>query len=121
MTSQQYQRASSWKEASALVSESSGHHLQAGGIDNMDLMKEGLLEPKRLISLLRIPVKERIQVRRGKPIVLSALTTLSELGDHAGLMSVVPALSEAAGTAATPNIRNGATLGGNICQEFLKL
>jgi len=107
-------RASSLPEAAREAARPSTA-LKAGGVDLLDRMKEGLDRPKRVVSISHIPGLNRIAI--GPPARIGALTTLAEISSHAGLRRVYPALSEAAGEAATPQIRNMATLGGNLCQR----
>jgi xanthine dehydrogenase YagS FAD-binding subunit len=113
-----YQRAQTWAEASKLLRDGEGKlRAQSAGIDNLDLLKEGIIEPEGIVSLLRIRSGKVISVKRNKAIQISSLATLSEIADHPELRQAVPALTKAAGKAATPNIRNAATLGGNLCQQ----
>lgn len=92
-----------------------GSILKAGGVDLLDLMKEGLETPDRVVSIAHIPGLDTIAL--GPPARIGALATLSKLDRHADLRRIYPALADAAGGAATPQIRNMATLGGNIAQR----
>lgn len=89
----------------------------AGGIDNVDLLKEGLIEPDELVSIRRIQALSGISVSRDKSCNIGALTTLSEISEHPWIQKNAAALASAAGQAATPNIRNVATVGGNLLQQ----
>jgi xanthine dehydrogenase YagS FAD-binding subunit len=89
--------------------------LKAGGVDLLDRMKEGLDSPKTLVSLSRVPGLDAIET--GPPATVGALATLAKLAAHPGLRKHYPALADAAAGAATPQIRNMATLGGNLCQR----
>jgi len=89
--------------------------LKAGGVDLLDRMKEGLDSPKTVVSLSRVPGLDGIDA--GPPATIGALATLAKLAAHPGLLKHYPALAEAAAGAATPQIRNMATLGGNLCQR----
>ncbi len=92
-----------------------GSVLKAGGVDLLDRMKEGLDSPKTVVSLSRIAGHDRIEA--GPPARIGALATLAKLAGDADLRRSFPALSEAAAGAATIQIRNMATLGGNLCQR----
>ncbi|MDQ2978960.1 MAG: xanthine dehydrogenase family protein subunit M [Acidobacteriota bacterium] len=92
-----------------------GSLLKAGGVDVLDRMKEGLDSPERLVSISRVPGLDRIEA--GPPARIGALATLSRIESHPVLRRWYPALVDAAGGAATPQIRNMATLGGNIAQR----
>ena len=89
--------------------------LKAGGVDLLDRMKEGLDTPMRVVSIAGVPGHDRIEL--GPPARLGALATLAKIAASADLRRVYPALADAAEGAATPQIRNMATLGGNICQR----
>ena len=89
--------------------------LKAGGVDVLDRLKEGLDSPARIISISHIPGHDGIAV--GSPTRIGALATLSKIASDGALQKTYPALAHAAGEAATPQIRNMATLGGNLCQR----
>ena len=89
--------------------------LKAGGVDLLDRMKEGLDSPKTVVSISRLQGHDGIET--GPPARVGALATLAKIATHPGLLKHYPALCEAAGGAATPQIRNMATLGGNLCQR----
>lgn len=92
-----------------------GSLLKAGGVDVLDRLKEGLDHPDRIVSIAGIPGHEGIEA--GPPARIGALATLARIESHADLKRLYPALTAAAGGAATPQIRNMATLGGNLCQR----
>lgn len=89
--------------------------LKAGGVDLLDRMKEGLDSPKTVVSIAGIAGHDGIET--GPPGRVGALATLATIADHPGLRKIYPALAEAAGGAATPQIRHMATLGGNLAQR----
>ncbi len=89
--------------------------IKAGGVDLVDRMKEGLDSPDRVVSIAGIPGLDRIEA--GPPASIGALATLAAIASHEALKKSYPALSAAASEAATPQIRNMATLGGNLCQR----
>jgi len=89
--------------------------LKAGGVDLLDRMKEGIDSPKTVVSIIEIPGHDRIEA--GPPAKIGALATLARIAGDPGLQKTYPALAAAAGGAATPQIRNMATLGGNLCQR----
>lgn len=94
--------------------------LKAGGLDLLDLMKEGLLEPDQLVNLrtVRDESLRRIDApAAGARGSIGALCTLSEIASHAALRSAAPLLAKAVEFAATPQVRNVATAGGNLLQR----
>jgi xanthine dehydrogenase YagS FAD-binding subunit len=90
---------------------------KAGGIDLLDLMKEGIVKPARLVNLRTVPGLDRIALDEKQGLELGALVTLARIAEHAGIRRGYGALSEAAGHAATPQVRNAATIGGNLLQR----
>lgn len=86
---------------------------KAGGIDVLDHLKEGLLTPNALIHLGLPNTIERSQ----ETITIGAGVTLAQLAAHPLILAGVPALAAAAKSAATPAVRNVATVGGNLLQR----
>jgi xanthine dehydrogenase YagS FAD-binding subunit len=111
--------ATSAAHAATLLATSNTESLviaKAGGIDLLDLMKEGLVKPARVVNLRRIESLSGIS-REGEGVRIGALTTLAEIARNPMLLQSYGALSEAAAHAATPQVRNAATLGGNLLQR----
>ena len=88
----------------------------AGGTDLLALMKDDILAPKRLINIKDIKDLRGVS-SDPDGIRVGALTTLGDLADHEIVKKNYPALAEALSEAASPQIRNLATLGGNLCQR----
>ncbi|MEW6745523.1 MAG: FAD binding domain-containing protein [Planctomycetota bacterium] len=113
----EYVHAASLGEASELLGDKSRRvRAKAGGIDLLDLMKEGLERPDRLVHLRRIPDLGRVQ-ETAQGVRLGALLTLAELAANETVRRLYPGLANAAAEAATPQIRNVATVAGNLCQR----
>src|SRR3954453_16420758 len=93
-----------------------GTEILAGGTDLLALMKADVVHPKRLVNIKGIPDLNGIRASCGG-LRIGALTTLGDLADNAEVMHRYPALAEAVNEAASPQIRNMATLGGNLCQR----
>ncbi|HLN59293.1 MAG TPA: FAD binding domain-containing protein [Thermoanaerobaculia bacterium] len=89
--------------------------LKAGGVDLLDRLKEGFDSPQRVVSIAHMPGLDEISA--GPPAKIGALATLARISSSADLKRIYPALADAAEGAATPQIRNMATLGGNLCQR----
>ena len=100
----------------ALGQLSDGAMVKAGGIDLLDLMKEGIVTPPKLVNIRNIDALRGINVT-AEGLHLGALSTLSEIAAHPEIQRTYTALADAAGHAATPQVRNMATLGGNITQR----
>ncbi len=111
--------AKSLEQAGQLLGESTPQKpvmLKAGGMDLLDLMKEGILAPSRLVNLKTVPGLDQVEQADGK-INIGALVTLDQLDKNSTIREKLPALSQACGHAATPQVRNAATIGGNLCQK----
>lgn len=91
--------------------------LKAGGIDLLDLMKEGLSKPEKLVSIQNIQGLDVIEYNEKKGLRLGSNVTLSEISSNAQIKAYYFALHQSASQAATPQIRNMATLGGNLAQR----
>jgi xanthine dehydrogenase YagS FAD-binding subunit len=89
----------------------------AGGTDLLTLMKRDIDVPGRLVDLKRLPELDDEIVDTGDGVEIGALATLSELERHPLIRASYPALAEAAAIAATPQLRNMATIGGNLLQR----
>ena len=117
MRSFEYASPTTKEQAVALLSTTWGQaEVLAGGTDLLALMKDDVVHPKRLVNIKQI--KEMNAVIAGpKGLRVGALTTLGELADNVNVAKDYPALAEAINDAASPQIRNMATLGGNLCQR----
>lgn len=91
--------------------------LKAGGVDLLDLMKEGLLAPRRLISLKDVAGLDQIAEDREGGLRIGALATLEKAAAHPLVRGRYRALADALAGSASPQIRSVATLGGNILQR----
>jgi xanthine dehydrogenase YagS FAD-binding subunit len=110
-------RATSTSQARALVAERAGAVYKAGGIDLLDHMKEHLLEPPRVVDLKRIPGLGGIEVGSDGSLRIGALATLAKVAAHETIRKTHPALARACEETASPQIRNVATVGGNLLQR----
>jgi xanthine dehydrogenase YagS FAD-binding subunit len=110
-----------WTEAAtvaeALAQVGGGSVVKAGGLDLLDRMKEGIDSPSRLVNIRNVRELRGIREEKGGGLRLGPLTTLVELDTHPVVRQKFTALADAAGHAATPQIRNVATLGGNLLQR----
>ena len=92
-----------------------GAVLKAGGVDLMDLMKEGIVRPERLVNIRRIKGLDALTAD-AQGLRIGPLVTLARLASEPNVAKW-RAIADAAGHAATPQIRNLATLGGNLVQR----
>ncbi len=89
----------------------------AGGTDLLTLMKEGIVEPGGLLDIKRLPELSGEIAVDGREITIGALATLSDIEKSDAVRQHLPALAKAASVAASPQLRNMATIGGNILQR----
>jgi xanthine dehydrogenase YagS FAD-binding subunit len=88
----------------------------AGGTDLLALMKDDIVHPKRLVNIKQIAEIRGITASP-QGLRVGTLTTLGELADNVNVIKDYPALADALNDAASPQIRNMATVGGNLCQR----
>jgi xanthine dehydrogenase YagS FAD-binding subunit len=88
----------------------------AGGTDLLPLMKEGLVTPERLLNLKQAAELRYIEVDENG-LRIGALATLDDLQRHPDVQRDYTALAQSAAEAASPQLRNMATLGGNLLQQ----
>jgi xanthine dehydrogenase YagS FAD-binding subunit len=119
MNTLQWIDAKSVEEAVALLSaDSAGTTIaKAGGMDLLDLIKEGIVAPARIVNLQRIDTLRGVQFGDTSGLRLGALTTLAEIASNSSIRQHYPALAAAAAHAATPQVRNAGTIGGNLLQR----
>jgi xanthine dehydrogenase YagS FAD-binding subunit len=94
-----------------------GNIALAGGIDTVDLLKQEIIEPRALINLKGLSGMDAIQSDGAAGLRIGALVKLHQVADSAEIRARYTGLAEAAGTAATPQIRNVATVAGNLLQR----
>ena len=87
-----------------------------GGSEILQLMKERVVTPDYVVNLKTIPGLNSIKEEHGG-IRIGALTTLVEVEEHPAVREKFLILSEGAAEAASPQIRNSGTIGGNLCQR----
>ena len=105
------------EQAVRLLTAAPGATVLAGGSDLLGLMKDDVETPHRLVNLKAIDGLSGVRAEQGKGLRIGALTTLDELAADAALGWEYPAVAAAAGRLAGPQIRNVATVGGNLCQR----
>ena len=117
MKSFELARPASVAQARELLAERPGAAFKAGGIDLLDHLKEHLVEPPRLVDLKSIAGMRDIAAQPDGSLRIGPLATLAEVAAHAGVRQTHRALAQACGEAASPQIRNVATIGGNLLQR----
>ena len=93
-----------------------GAIFKSGGIDVLDMVKEGLISPKTVVNVKNIPGMDTITLDQDG-LTIGANVTLAEIGDNKEVLAHYLALHEAVVHAATPQLRNMSTIAGNIAQR----
>jgi xanthine dehydrogenase YagS FAD-binding subunit len=89
----------------------------AGGTDLLALLKDDILEPSQLVNIKKVGNLRSLVVNANKGLRAGCLITLDELAREKRVARLYPALAMAINDAASPQIRNMATIGGNLCQR----
>jgi xanthine dehydrogenase YagS FAD-binding subunit len=76
-----------------------------------------VVAPKRLVNIKHVDGLRGVTFQPGNGLRIGALTTLQEISESGKDLSAYPVLTEAVKEAASPQIRNLATIGGNMCQR----
>jgi carbon-monoxide dehydrogenase medium subunit len=108
-----YYKPETIQEALELISTLDNARYIAGGTDVMVLVKQGKLAPANLVSLRNISGLFHIDFQDG--VKLGAGTTHTEIANNITIRKHYSALADAAGSVGSKQIRNVATVGGNIC------
>jgi xanthine dehydrogenase YagS FAD-binding subunit len=111
-----YARASDVAGAVREAASAGGAKFIAGGTNLLDLMKENVERPPRLIDVTRLPLKQ-IEPGPDGGLRLGALVTNSDVAYHELVERRYPLLSKAILAGASPQLRNMATTGGNLLQR----
>jgi NADPH-dependent glutamate synthase beta subunit-like oxidoreductase/CO/xanthine dehydrogenase FAD-binding subunit len=114
-----YISANNLQMAESLLKEHKGRSaVVAGGTDQMGLLKDAVhSDPPQVLIGLK-PVKDFCYVKpEADGVRIGALTTLNEIAKDPSIQKVYPLLAQAAASVASPQIRNVATIAGNLCQE----
>ena len=111
-----YLQPDTLKEAHRLMEKARGKAKYiAGGTDLMVHIKTGAVQPDALVSLKRI--QELSGMTQNKDLVLGSMTPLRDIERDASIAQNYSALAQAVMALATPQIRNVATVGGNLCNS----
>ena len=89
----------------------------AGGLDSFDWLKDRIKKPKVLVDLSGIDELRGVRTTSDGGLEIGAMTTLTEVVNNPTIKQKFGLLSEGAELAASPQIRNQGTLGGNVSQD----
>ena len=110
-----YLQASQPKEATAAVRDNKGAAFIAGGTTLLDLMKLNVENHDQLVDINMLAFKGIEQTADG--LRIGALERMSDVGEHPLVVQNYPAVSQSLLLAASPQLRNMASIGGNILQR----
>ena len=110
-----YVRAASPKGAVDALARDPKAQFIAGGTSLVDLVKKGVLLPEKLVDITALPLKEIKQ--EGDKLRIGALALNSDVAEHERVVQGYPLLSLALKAGASQQIRNMATVGGNMMQR----
>ena len=116
MNNFEFSRAISVADAVRQIAADPGAKFVAGGTNLIDLIKEGVTQPSRLIDITRLELK-RIEDSSDGGLRVGALVLNSDLAYHPEIDKRYPLLASAILAGASPQLRNMATTGGNLLQR----
>jgi xanthine dehydrogenase YagS FAD-binding subunit len=112
----EYVRAPDVATAVATVSSRPEAHYLAGGTTQLDLvLKDGVVQPEQLVDITHLPLRGIAKTET--TLRVGALTTMAELADNPAVAERLPLVRDALLAGASPQLRNMATIGGNILQR----
>lgn len=94
-----------------------GSMFLAGGTELLNWMRLGIVAPERVVDISRITELERIEPLAGGALRIGALVRLNDAAQHPAVVRDYPVLSQSILKAASAQLRNLATLGGNLLQR----
>jgi xanthine dehydrogenase YagS FAD-binding subunit len=116
MNSFDYVRPATLAEAVAAASQPGAAYL-AAGTNLLDLMKGGITRPSRLVDISHLPGLDRIEELADGGVRIGALVRNADLARDPEFARRFPAVAEALLSGASAQLRNAATVGGNLLQR----
>lgn len=111
-----FERAATIDAAIRSASEP-GAAYHAGGTNLLDLMKVGVRTPEKLVDITQIEALKSVSIEADGSLRIGALVRNSDLARHADIARSYPAVAEALLSGASAQLRNAATVGGNLMQQ----
>ncbi len=110
-----YERVSDAETAVAAIARDQGAAFIAGGTELLNWMKERIATPRRLLDINDLPLAD-VELT-GSTLHLGALARMSEVASHPEVRRRIPAVARALELSASPQLRNMASMGGNLMQR----
>jgi xanthine dehydrogenase YagS FAD-binding subunit len=111
-----YERGRDVAGVVAAVARDPSAEFLAGGTDMLQLLKDDVRRPGHIIDVTRLPDLDRIE-HGPQGLHFGALVKMSDAADHSAVRTNYPVIAEALLASASPQIRNMATIGGNLLQR----
>ncbi len=111
-----YDRPATLAEAVAAGGAPGASYL-ASGTNLLDLMKGNIVRPERLVDINRVPGLDGIEMLAGGGARIGALVRNADLAYHTAFARAFPAVAEALLAGASAQLRNAATVAGNVLQR----
>jgi aerobic carbon-monoxide dehydrogenase medium subunit len=112
----EFHRPASLADALAVLRTDPESKLLGGGQSLLPVLKLGLAQPSRLVSLSRLEELRGLR-RDGSTLVIGAGHTHSEVAASEAVRAAIPALAALAGAIGDPQVRNRGTLGGSVAHN----
>ncbi|MBN1991174.1 MAG: xanthine dehydrogenase family protein subunit M [Anaerolineae bacterium] len=111
-----YVQASTPDEAAGLLKEHGpSARLLMGGTDLFARMRDGFIQPQVVVDVKRLPGIQDVVYHERTGLTIGAAVTMNQVARHAAVQTHYPLLAEAANSVASYQLRNRATIGGNLC------
>ncbi|GAA1820557.1 xanthine dehydrogenase family protein subunit M [Actinomadura chokoriensis] len=111
-----YTRAADTDTAIAAVREHPGGAFLAGGTTEVDLVRQNVLRPDLLVDISDLPL-DRVEDLPDGGLRIGALARMSDAAEEPRIATRFPVIAQALLLGASPQLRNMASMGGNLCQR----
>lgn len=111
-----YYRAATVEDALAVMQRERAAQVVAGGTEIVNWMKDGIAMPSVLVDINQVPDLDAIEFTRDG-LHIGALARMSDVAAHPEVQSNFPAIAEALHKSASQQLRNMASMGGNVLQR----
>lgn len=110
-----YVRPQLLEEALAYLGQNTGTEILAGGTDLMIMLRRNAQMPEHVLDIKSIPETKRLEYKPGQGLFIGAAVTVNQVAEADFIQKKYAALVQAANSLASYQLRNRATLVGNIC------